>query len=289
MKRWTFILARISTMVPGPRWGLLVACIVACWTSQAAAQAPEDDEGPVVRDSGVGYIDSAVPATQFRFRYDSAYHSNRPTRGEYFYPKGGATGPGLPVPDSRIDYQDFTAYVELAYRGRLSVFLEAPYRLLNPTINANADGFGDLKTGFKWAFWESDRSLLTAQFKVYLPTGDSERGLGTHHPSFEPGLLFQNRLAPGLLLEGEARYWIPSAGTDFQGDAFQYGLGLTWGQRNPHGFWANPVTEFVGWTFLGGKELILNDGTTAIVSARGDTIVNGKAGLRFGWGERLDM
>jgi hypothetical protein len=34
-----------------------------------------------------GYIDSAVPTTQFRLRYDSLRDANRPDRAEFFYPK----------------------------------------------------------------------------------------------------------------------------------------------------------------------------------------------------------
>jgi len=42
------------------------------------------------------------------------------------------------------------------------------------------------------------------------------------------------------------------------------------------------VTELVGWTVLGGKESTALNQT---VSAKGDTIVNAKFGLRFGLGE----
>src|SRR5262249_13954942 len=39
--------------------------------------------------SAVGYIDPAIPLTQFRLRYDAAYRDNRPDRAEFFYPKCG--------------------------------------------------------------------------------------------------------------------------------------------------------------------------------------------------------
>src|SRR4051794_26730611 len=82
-----------------------LAALALTWAiAPAIAQAPDDDGGPVIRDSGVGYIDSAVPTSQFRLRFDSAWRNNRPTRAEFFYPKGGASGPGLPTPDPRIDY-----------------------------------------------------------------------------------------------------------------------------------------------------------------------------------------
>src|SRR4051794_37497487 len=36
-----------------------------------------------------GYIDSAIPRSNIRLRYDDAYGNNRPDRAEYFYPQCG--------------------------------------------------------------------------------------------------------------------------------------------------------------------------------------------------------
>ena len=36
-----------------------------------------------------GYIDSAIPRSNIRLRYDDAYDMNRPDRAEYFYPQCG--------------------------------------------------------------------------------------------------------------------------------------------------------------------------------------------------------
>ena len=61
----------------------------------------------------------------------------------------------------------------------------------------------------------------------------------------------------------------------------RYGVGtsyLAWqGQR----LYVAPVAEFVGWTVLSGKEL----SDEGAVSAAGDTIINGKFGIRIGRGE----
>lgn len=253
------------------------------------ASSTEDDE-PTVRDGGVGYIDSAFPLSQFRFRFDAAWGNNRPTRGEFFYPRGGAAGPGLPRPEPNVDFQELSTYLEYAPGPCFSVFLETPYRLLNPTVNNNNSGFSDLVTGFKWVLCRSNDSICTFQLKNYCPTGEAERGLGTHHYSIEPGLLYSHLLSERLQLDAELRYWVPIGGTNFAGDVIRYGLGLTFGQRNPCGFWLTPVTEFVGWTFLDGRVLTaFEDGSTLIEDAAGDTIVNGKFGVRFGCGECWDI
>ena len=64
-----------------------------------AAVHAQGTAGPTVLDSKVGYIDSAIPATQYRLRLDAAYGNNRPTRAEFFYARGAPLGPGLPVPE----------------------------------------------------------------------------------------------------------------------------------------------------------------------------------------------
>jgi hypothetical protein len=47
-----------------------------------AEVAGDNDEDFTIRDSSVGYIDSALPANQVRLRSDSAYHITRPNRAE---------------------------------------------------------------------------------------------------------------------------------------------------------------------------------------------------------------
>src|SRR5207248_6321693 len=68
---WHRLARRMSTVL----WVLTLATTPA-WAQTGA-------------ESSVGYIDSAVPRTQFRLRYDSAYDNNRPDRAAFFYPKCG--------------------------------------------------------------------------------------------------------------------------------------------------------------------------------------------------------
>jgi hypothetical protein len=232
----------------------------------------------------------------FRFRYDSAYDNNRPDRAEYFYAQCGCNGPGLPGPpllERSVDYQDFRSYLELAANETFSVFVEAPWRLLNPEVNANTAGYADMNAGFKVGLIAvPTEQYLTFQLRAYFPTGDADRGLGTDHYTLEPAFLFFSRFGRAII-EGEFKDWIPIGGTDFAGNVLQYGLGLSYvvlgdpgvtatpvGQT---GVWAAPVLEFVGWTVLDGKQ---TDGQTgAILDASGDTIVNVKAGVRVGVGD----
>jgi hypothetical protein len=250
---------------------------------------PNGDDSPPVKDSSVGYIDSAVPFTHLRLRYDTAYDFTRPTRAEYFYPKG-RPGPGLPRPETSVDYQEASAYLEIAFSEFFSVFAEAPWRILNPEVNNNTAGYSDTIAGAKFVFAEGCDWLATFQVKGYFPTGDADRGLGTNHFSVEPALLFQKCMAPWARLEGEFRYWIPIDGTDFAGSIIRYGLGLSLGHIDPEGFWFTPVVEFIGWTVLDGKELAAQTPTVfQILDASGDTIINSKVGVRAGLRQCLDV
>jgi hypothetical protein len=241
-------------------------------------------------NSSVGYIDSALPLSLFRFRYDAAYDNNRPTRAEFFYAQGAPGGPGTPKPETRIDYQDVSAYLELAPSSCFSAFVELPVRFLNPEINRDAAGLTDLNAGFKYAFWRDEALTATFQFRTYAPTGDPGLGLGNGHVSLEPALLIYMPLAERLTFEGELRYWTPIGGTDFAGDVIRYGAGLSYTVFESCNLRLTPVAEFVGWTVLGGKETVLPpSGIPLVEDAAGDTIVNVKLGVRARFQDRGDL
>jgi hypothetical protein len=237
-----------------------------------------------------GYIDPAIPRTMFRLRFEAGYRDNRPDRAEFFYAKCGCLpgGRGPTLPETSIDYQEVYAYGEYALGDRFSVFLEVPWRFLNPEVNDNANGFSDLMAGFKFALIADPCQFLTFQFKAYAPTGDSNDGLGTGHTSLEPGLLYYRRLGERLTLEAELRDWIPVGGTDFAGNVLRYGVGLGYDVWRSGHRRLTPIVELVGWTVLSGKESNMNV-PGSIADASGDTIVNAKVGVRYYFGERSDV
>lgn len=252
---------------------------------RAAAVAAEDqeEEGPLVADSTVGYIDNPIIGSQVRFRYDSNYNARQPARAEFLWPVGGKRGPG-PGPDTSVDYQDLAAYTELEIADGWSLFGEVPVRFANPEIQDNTAGLGDSNFGFRRALGVTADSVQTFQFRVYVPTGDGDRGLGTDHVSLEPGLLLYEELAPRLTGFAELKDWIAVDGSEgFAGNVLRYGVGASYvlveecRHRN-----VSAVTEFVGWTVLDGGSAITTPGpVTRFVDAAGDTIVNAKVGLRW--------
>ncbi len=256
----------------------------------------------VVSDSGVGYIDSAVLATQFRVRFDAGYNSIFADRVEFQYAK--YNDPGLPLVETAIDsHQELSAYVEWAPFELLSVFADVPLRWINPEINDNTGGLYDINAGAKLALYETDRSLLTAQLRTYIPTGDIDAGLSAGHVSLEPSLLCLTKLSRRLTLETEIRDWIPiDASTtgpggsggggggggggmgpggrrEFGGNVLRWGAGLTYLACDSPGFTVSPVTELVGWHVFSGLK---SDTAGQRISAQNDAIVNAKFGLRLG-------
>jgi hypothetical protein len=254
------------------------------------ASAALGGAGLTVPQSMAGYVESAIPATMFRLRFDAAYRNNRPDRAEYFYAKCGcfqtsdANGP--PLAETSVDYQDLRSYFEYAFSDRFSAFIEVPYRFLNPDINANTAGLGDLNFGVKAALlYDCDR-VLSLQLRAWAPTGDSDRGLGTDHYTIEPGLLLWRRLSDRLLLEAELTDWIPINGSDFAGNVLRYGVAVSYVATDTGTFRIVPVVEFVGWTVLDGMEFLFPE--NVVQDAQGDTIVNVKLGVRFGFGQATE-
>ncbi len=242
-------------------------------------------------NAAAGYIDLAVPVTQFRLRYDAAYGTNRPDRAEFFYPKCGcfmtpdAKGPVLP--ETNIDYQEIRPYFELATSDRFSIFGEFPVRFINPEVNANEAGFGDIVAGFKYALIAEDDEYFTFQLKTYSPTGVGREGLGTEHVSLEPGLLYYSALSDRASLQAELRDWIPIGGSNFAGNVLRYGVGLGYTTHRTCDYSVTPIAEFVGWTVLDGAQTNLAL-PGAVEDATGDTIVNVKLGVRVGFGGQSD-
>lgn len=237
--------------------------------------------GLVTRDTMVGYIDTAIPMDQLRVRFDAAYGVNRPSRAEFFWPAKTAPGPGL-LGETNINYQEYSLYYEWAPRRTFSLFVDAPFRVIDPTVNQNTGGFGDMNAGFKWAFCTTCDSVTTFQWRTYAPTGDGDRGLGTDHVSLEPALLHYRRLSDRVIFESELRDWIPVGGTPgVQGNILRYGVGLGYIAVQKPRFRLTPIVEVVGWTVLDGAQNVpAPPNMVALESAAGDTIVNVKFGAR---------
>jgi hypothetical protein len=267
------------------RW-LLVVLLWSLAGHRLAAQAPEGDLP--VRDSGVGYIDSAIPGNVLRIRTDVDFDNQNPARGAFFYARPG--NPGLPLPERSVNDQEVSSYLEVLIGERCSVFANVPVRFLQPEVNANASGLGDVDAGIKVAVIQNEDGIWSFQFRTYAPSGDPHTGLGNGHVSLEPALLCFIPLGDRAALDGELRYWLPLGETGFASQVVRYGIGLECRIWDGDSFRVTTVLETVGWTFFGGKDAFaLPDGVAAVNSATWQTIVNIKPGLRIGVGAHFDV
>jgi hypothetical protein len=259
------------------------------------------------------YIDDARVRTIARFRFDAAYNNVFPDRAEFFYAQCGCFGNGAPGPGdarhlaNKIDYQEFWGYYENAFSDRFSAFIDVPFRLVNfqldPAIAAanngaqgipNSGGLSDIHFGAKYALVADPYRYDTIQVRIYTPTGDADRGLGTNHFTIEPAYLAFRQLSNRLRFNGEFRAWVPISDSqavlngqtkNFAGTVLRYGAGLSYDLYQscdcPNDA-LSAVTEFVGWTVLSGLKFN-PDPRIGVQDASGDTIVNGKFGLRYRW------
>ena len=256
------------------------------------------DTSVALVDANGGYLDNAVIRNRFRLRFDNGSGINQPSRAEYFYAKCGCFRTGIPAgapnhdPNAfgpgpnldveglgGVDYQEYQGYLELAPVDWISGFVEMGIRSINPELNDNTSGLSDMRAGFKMYLYRQNDRYLTFQLRTYIPTGDSDRGLGTNHVSLEPGVLFYRRIGERIGLEAEFKDWISVGGTNFAGNVLQYGGGIGYDVYRCRGWTVTPTLEMVGWTVLTGRQTDITT-TTLSSSASGDFIVNVKPGVR---------
>jgi hypothetical protein len=218
------------------------------------------------------FADAPRPITQMRLRYEGAWDFTFPDRAEYFWaaqrlrgqpppppvppvPGARVSNPKGPAPPQReIDYSQISLYTEVAV-GRFGAFFEIPYREVN-SLDDQVDfsGFADIIAGTKSLLVDCPLAQLALQFKVFAPSGQASKGLGTGHVSLEPSLLLGLRLAPDTYLQTQFAYWIPIGGDQiYAGDIFHYHLSFNQVLWRP----APRLTfigtmEFNGWSVLDG-------------------------------------
>jgi hypothetical protein len=273
-----------------------------------------------------GYVDDAIPQTIFRLRNDAEWGINRFDRATFmfdtwregsfhdhaFVNDGNVKGlffdrraQGTQIINDQIKQDILSAYMEVAFNPRLSVFAELPYRFVHLGANSedvgesraeatrfpevgevrgaqqNPDGVSDTTAGFKYAFVaDPDCRYLTFQLRGYFPTGDPGLGLGTGHYTVEPGLLVFQRLSERLVVQGEFMDWIPIDGGNGAGSVLTYGAGIGYDVIHRPCLRVTPVAEVVGWTVLGGTEAVNNPvpaptttvGGVNVVSISGGTV-----------------
>jgi hypothetical protein len=269
----------------------------------SAAQPAPGRRATKRRGSMVGYIEDPTITSQVRVRFDAGWGIPSPDRAEFFYAKCGcyrdlptsnalfdADAPGpRPGIAEEVNFQEIHVLGEYAVSPRVSVFGEMPLRWIQPKdfiTNTgsfpNQGGIGDIRAGAKFSAFTNEMTDVTLLLRGSLPSGDSEKGLGTAHGSIEPAVLMRNDLSDRVSIESQFGLWLPTGGSKgigngdekFSGKVLYYGIGPSFDLVTTGRVRFSPVVELVGWRVLGGFE------TIGFAPADGTNIVNLKIGAR---------
>jgi hypothetical protein len=164
------------------------------------------------------FTDAPRPITQQRIRWDSAWNLILPDRAEYFWsaPPLGPAITGAFHAEKRLNYDQLSLYTEVA-TGKISFFVDMPYRSQEGEETGNAAGFGDINLGTKTLLFDCELIQASLQFKTYLPSGNFGKGLGAGHVSLEPTMLVGIRLAADTYLQTQIGEWIPFGSPSYSG------------------------------------------------------------------------
>ncbi|MFK7817890.1 MAG: hypothetical protein AB8G99_04185 [Planctomycetaceae bacterium] len=235
-------------------------------------------------------LEAARPANVFRVRFDSAKEFSSPDRAEFFWAAIGRGGPSQP--ERYVDFQELRIYSEKSI-GSSSAFVEIPFRMLDPVVNSNTTGLGDINMGAKTILLEDDGYTVSTVFRSYFNSGLDRRGLGRGHFVLEPGVLANYKLGCDTWLHGEVKFLMPlGANKDTAGEALTFGAGFN------HVLFAEPYHSGGAWNLgviasLEFQAISLLDGRGTLPSGAtrptDETNLYLFPGIRFMLGEKYDL
>ncbi len=223
--------------------------------SRGPIYAQDPFEGPRVGHERLAFalfdIESAQPLTNFRIRTLAAYGRNFPDRSEYFWART-VDGAGPPLPERSVDYQDLRMRLEMGSKAFSTAF-EVPFRAVNPEVNSNHAGLGDLQITIKTVLVDGKAWQLTPLFAIHMNTGRAVAGLGTGHVTLEPGVLLRYIWNEETWLHWQLKYWVPTGANPLHaGDLVTFGLGINHVWRESDYRAIIPSLELVSYSFQSG-------------------------------------
>jgi len=226
-------------------------------------------------------IETTQPTNNLSLRFEPVYGLKYPDRLEYFWARTSAAsgGKGPPLPEKSVDYQDLRFRFE-AGSAAFSASTEVMLRSLDPVVNANTTGFGDMNIGTKLRLVDGESWQISQVLHTYILTGDVRKGLGVGHISLEPGLLFRYNRNELTYWHGEMKFWIPVGADPNQGgEVLKWGLGVSHILYDSDEFAVLPTLEMTSLMFLDG--LRTGYPVPVNVPVDGEVAMNMFPGVRF--------
>jgi hypothetical protein len=239
-----------------------------------------------VPDEGIGYervamapfiLDIARPMRQTALRIDAAHGWGLPDRSEAFWAKT-VNGRGPKLPERSVSYQDIAYLTEVGGSG-FSVRTVVPLRILDPEINSNTAGMGDMQLLTKTVLLNGKRWTLTQVNDVWFNTGAVRKGLGKGHISMAPGLVTSFQWTDTTCLHAQCKYEFPIAGDPiFSGQLLHWGFGMSHLWYDSDAFAIIPTIETSFVSFLDGRATLFPAPVTRNVD--GETVSTLHLGVR---------
>lgn len=243
------------------------------------------------RETGIGHervvhapfeITTTQPMNNFRMRLDAAYGIEAPDRAEFLWAKiMGARNP-FAVRERETHYQDMRFMLEAGGEA-FSTQIDIPIRMLDPELNGNTAGMGDMSVTTKTVLVDGrDRWQITQIFRTTFNTGSPMHRTGSGNIKLEPGVACRLRLQDSTYAHSEVTYIIPTAGDPLhQGQILRYGLGFSHVYYETDTTAILPTLEFVGWSVLGGLRTTPPGASPVVVDVDGEHILTIHPGVRF--------
>jgi len=248
-------------------------------------------------DLGIGHervmyaptvLDTAIGTPHIGMRFHADYGLSAPDRAGYYWaphPLGPQTPPP-PRVESNVDALDVVLRMELG-NEKMMLLTQYSMRSINPELNRNTTGVGDMVIGAKALMVDGKRLKVASVFRTYLPTGVQERGLGIGLTALEPGALARYCVSPRTYLFGEMKYWTPLGGVSgISGDVLTTGMAISTIARESDVYAIIPTLEVRTLSFLFGGTSV---GTDEVRRVDGETAVEIYPGARFVLGPEGDV
>ena len=243
------------------------------------------------RDRGIGYervmyapsvLDTAIQVPHVGFRLQLDRGLEVPDRAEYFWGSGSESSA-----ETDVNAQDLSVRLAVG-NEKLMALTQYTLRSIDPGVKANTTGMGDMVVGAQAMLVEGKQATLATILRTFIATGSSSKGLGTGHTSLEYGLLGRKCLSPETYLFGEAKYWMPIAGTSgVAGDVLSTGWGISTIASESDVFAFLPTLELRTLSFLFGGQT--PPGTLTTQRIDGETAVELYPGARFVFDRQSDL